>query len=73
MSLYEEAKKVMKPEEIDHWQSDLYLKVTPQSKQLVNSYEYRANVKVFRDEVEHRPWFDIPFEYKPWWDEKEKI
>ena len=25
MSLYEEAKKVMKPEEIDHWQSDLYL------------------------------------------------
>ena len=51
MSLYEEAKKVMKPEEIDHWQSDLYL----------------------RDEVEHRPWFDIPFEYKPWWDEKEKI
>lgn len=71
MSLYEEAKKEMKPEEIDHWQSDLYLKVTPESKRLVNSYEYRANVTVFHDEIEHRPWFDIPFEYKPFWDEKQ--
>ena len=57
------AAATMKPEEIDHWYSDLYLKVTPISKSLVDRYEYKHFVTVFRDQIEGLPWYEIPFAF----------
>ena len=57
------AAATMKPEEIDHWYSDLYLKVTPISKSLVNRYKYKHFVTVFRDQIEGLPWYEIPFAF----------
>lgn len=48
INIYERAVKKMKPEEIDHWQTDLYLKVTPVSKRLVEEYDYRNQVSMFK-------------------------
>lgn len=62
-NIYEEALKVMKPSEISHWCSDLYLKVTPESKKLVEDYAWKQNVKVFSDAIDHVPWYEIPFAY----------
>lgn len=57
------AAATMKPEEISHWYSDLYLKVTPVSKSLVDRYEYKHFVTVFRDQIEGLPWYEIPFAF----------
>ena len=57
------AKAHMKPEDIDHHESDLYLKVNEISRQIVNaSAQNIAHVDSFISNIEpHVPWFDI------WW------
>lgn len=73
MSIYKEALKRMKREEIDNHASDLYLKVNDISRELVFKYEFTASVKMFlvETETEVELWFDIPFAYDPYWEEKE--
>ena len=63
-NIYERAVKEMKPEEIDHWQTDLYLKVTPVSKRIVEEYDYRNKVSMFIV-LGDGLWYDIPFAYTP--------
>ena len=62
-NIYDEAVKKMKPEEIDHHCSDLYLKVTPVSAELVKDYDYKENVTTVTDQIDHVPWYEIPFAY----------
>ena len=57
----------MQGNEIDHHQSDLYLKVTPISEELVKNYEFKNNVKRFYSRTDKSSWFDIPFAYSPYW------
>lgn len=64
--LCEAAIEQMKPEEIDHHGNgngldDLYLKVTPVSKQLIEQYEFKNNVSTFVDAIDHVLWYDVPF------------
>lgn len=49
--------------EIAHWQSDLYVPVTPETTELVQAYKFRANVSTFRDQITKTRWYDIPFAY----------
>lgn len=63
MNIHEQAKKQMKSKDIDHWQSDLYLKVTPISEKLVDKYDYKNLVTTFIDNIDHDLWFEIPFAY----------
>lgn len=53
--------------EIDNHESDLYIPVTTETRNLVHMYEYRQNVTVFTSQIDGKPWFDIPFAYEPWW------
>lgn len=67
-NIYEKAIQEMKPEEIDHWQTDLYLKVTPVSKKLVDEYEFKNIVEIFTSDYPDDKgtlWYDIPFAYIP--------
>jgi hypothetical protein len=71
--LFNKAKELMAPEEIDSQHelgSDLYLKVTPTSKVLIEQYEFKGNVTTFKDNIDHELWYDIPFANMAWWDEK---
>jgi hypothetical protein len=55
---------------IDHHSSDLYVKVTEQSRQIVNAYYHRGDIKsmaTFKSDIDGSMWFDIPFAYDPWW------
>lgn len=63
--IYFEALKCMPLKDIDRgsYSSDLYLRVTPESRKLVDQYEYKSNVKTFTDQIDHDLWFDVPFAF----------
>lgn len=67
-SIYQLAVEQMQPEEICHHESDLYLKVTPISRKLVDDYPHRGNVTMFHSNGEM--WFEVPFMYDPFWSRK---
>lgn len=66
-NILEKAVKIMKENEIDHHESDLYLKVNENSKKLVEEYYFKVNVTTFVDQINNELWFDIPF---AWYDIK---
>lgn len=54
----------MKETEFDSWQSDLYVKVTPISKEWLKTYEYKELVDTFnsdKPEDNGALWYEIPF------------
>ena len=57
--IYEDLKKAEIP--IDHYESDLYAKVSLESQKIIDNYEWKANVTIFRSNIDHERWFDIPF------------
>lgn len=67
INIYEHAVKELPKEHIDHYCSDLYLKKTSKSDALVNDYEYKNNVAVFKDQIDHELWYEIPFGYTPFY------
>lgn len=72
-TLLHKAKELMKPEEICCWcesTSDLYLKITPISKELIAHYDFKENVTKFLDNIDHEPWYEIPFGNTDWWERR---
>lgn len=63
LELYNALKEQMPPEYIDHCYSDLYVKVTPISTDLIAQYENKFMVSKFIDNIEHKLWYEIPFGY----------
>jgi len=62
--ILEIAEKYMQPEDIDHHESDLYLKVNPISKKIIDNLakENRPHVGKFISAIPpHVYWYDI------WW------
>lgn len=70
MSIYQKAVLRIPSKDIDHWQSDLYLRKTPQTDALIKEYEWNRNVKVFRDNIDHALWYEVPFAYDPFYEKK---
>lgn len=48
---------------IDHHASDLYLKVTPGTTQIINQLENKSLLTTFRDNIDNELWYEIPFCY----------
>lgn len=65
--IYTAALRVLPASDIDHHETDLYLKVSEASLALVASYDFRGNVEKFRSPLDGCLWFDIPFAYTPAW------
>ena len=56
------ARQFMKPEDIDHHESDLYLKVNDISRQIILNITDNVVVKTFISNIEpHVPWYEV------WW------
>lgn len=68
--IYEKAIKTLPSKDIDHHESDLYLRKTLKSEKLISEYEFRNLVSVFRDNIEHVLWYEIPFAYSPYWERR---
>lgn len=45
----------------DYSSSSLYLRVTPQTGDLIRNYRYRSGVSTFTDQIENEIWYEIPF------------
>ena len=70
MTIYEKALATISAKDIDHHESDLYLRKTPKTEKLINEYEFKNNVSVFRDAIDHELWYEIPFAYTPFFEER---
>jgi len=68
MNIYQEVKD--SGAKIDHHESDLYIPVTTETTKLVNQYKFKSNVKRFINNIDNKPWYDIPFAYSPFWEKK---
>ena len=74
-NIYDEIKKL--GVEIDHHESDLYIPVTLETRELIRRYKSRANVTMFKNQLTktkltYQLWYDIPFAYSPFWDKVSK-
>ena len=65
MTIYDEMKAA--GVEMDSHESDLYVKNTPEAREIVAGYEYKSNVTGFTSQIDGAHWLDIPFAYDPWW------
>lgn len=64
MTIREQLLKLgMRPEEIDNHSSDLYVLKNSISEKFVSEYEFKMNVTIFRDNIEGKIWYEIPFAY----------
>ncbi len=48
---------------IDHYCSDLHTAVKPASREIVDRYEFKQSVEMFRSEIDGVMYYDIPFVY----------
>lgn len=58
--------------EYDNHESDLYVKDTPATREILKKYKYENNVESFVSQIDGSRWFDIPFAYQPFWDKINK-
>lgn len=63
--LYIKALKTLPRKDMDHRTeaSDLYLRVTPESTELLKGHPYQNMITTFTDQIEKRRWYEIPFEF----------
>lgn len=69
-SIYQQMVEVLPSEKISNHESDLYVEISAQSKEIVDNYEFKNNVTTFISQIKKTPWYCIPFAYDPWWDER---
>ncbi len=51
---------------LDHHESDLYVKVTPESTRLLLDYR-GTTAPTFIHQQTRDLWYDVPFAFDPWW------
>lgn len=59
--LYDKIIKEVPKEYIDHHCSDLYVKVSFQTSKIISNYENYETVSIFKDNIGHEKWYEIPF------------
>lgn len=61
--------------ELDHHESDLYVKHTPEAETIIDNYNEgggNASVRYFRSSADGQMWIDVPFYYQPFWDARSR-
>lgn len=62
--------------QMDHHQSDLYVKATPETLAIIEKAKAddpSIFSSKFIDQESGETWIDLPFQYAPYWDEKEAV
>lgn len=73
MTLYQQL--VEAGVEISNHYSDMYVKATPESTSIINKFRSDGNLFSsvrFKNNIDGTMWYDIPFLYDPYWEEKSK-
>ena len=66
MTIYEQLKAA--GVETSHHESDLYARITPDSRAIIDAWEFRSNVTTFTADDGSGRWFELPFAYDPAWE-----
>lgn len=71
-NIYAEAVKVLPPEDIEHHGSDLYIRITPESRKLIDQFQYKRLMgsclfNTFTSYDGSR-WYDLAFCYSPYYE-----
>lgn len=69
--IYDIAIKVLPMEDIDHHNSDLYLRKTSASSELVNRLTTKVLLTTFRG-LDGYIWYELPFCFTPYWENPSK-
>ena len=57
--------------ELDHHESDLYIRDTPAARDLLAEHGVKVDrYSTFKSDTDGHRWIDVPFEYKPFWEKK---
>ena len=56
--------------EFDNHESDLYIPANEVTTKLIDAYDFKQNVTKFRNESNGKQWYDIPFAYDTFWNNK---
>jgi len=67
MSLYTDLIEAGQP--VSNWQSDLYTPVNEVTRALVKKHGHKA--EVFTSQIDGKPWFDVPFQFDPYWEKRQ--
>ena len=54
--------------ELDHHESDLYIKDCTAARELLAKHNH--TFETFTSQIDGAVWLDVPFAYQPYWDEK---
>jgi hypothetical protein len=71
MSLFEKIQELNI--EYDNHYSDLYIPATEQTIDLINEFGLMHITTKFRSNIDQKFWFDVPFQYTPYWEKKQSI
>jgi len=66
-TLFEEVKE--KGILFGHYESDLYIPVTEETKELVKGYR----AEIFVSNIDHKQWFNVLFMYDPFWNKVKDV
>lgn len=53
---------------LDSHESDLYAKVTPVSRPIVEASGWSRSI--FTSQIDGERWYDLPFAFEPWWERR---
>lgn len=70
--IYAAAVAILPAEDIDHHNSDLYLRRTPEATALVDRLTTKVLLSVFRDQ-DGAMWYELPFCFSPYWENPSKF
>jgi hypothetical protein len=54
--------------EYDNHESDLYIPATEQTIDLIHEFGLMHTTTKFRSNIDQKFWFDVPFQYTPYWE-----
>lgn len=65
--VWEIASANMEPEHIDHYESDLYLRINDVSRVIIGAMNNTALLSTFTSWIDGTRWYELPFCYIPDW------
>lgn len=72
-NIYSVLVKELPAEDIDHHYSDLYVRKTPKSTEIVNRLTTKSLLSTFKDNIDGDTWYELPFCYTPHFGESKKL
>lgn len=65
--VWEIASANMEPEHIDHYETDLYLRINDVSRVIIGAMNNTALLNTFTSWIDGTRWYELPFCYIPGW------